>query len=61
MLNHPDQQVQYIFTTLEAQRDSLMVENGNLAAEVKRLTDMLSAAVPVEPPADDTQVDAPAN
>lgn len=37
MLSHPDPQVQYIFATLESQRDNLMVENGNLAAQIKKL------------------------
>jgi hypothetical protein len=37
MLNHPDPQVQYIFASLESQRDNLLIENGNLAAEIARL------------------------
>ncbi len=55
MLNHPDPQMQYILATLEAQRDNLMVENGQLAGENAKLRKQLaelSPSVPSEPQAE---------
>jgi len=43
MLNHPDTAVQYILTTLENQRDNLMLENGNLSARVKDLESQIGS------------------
>jgi regulator of replication initiation timing len=45
MLNHPDIQVQYIFASLEAQRDNLLVENGNMAAELAKLRQQLESPI----------------
>lgn len=56
MLNHPDVQVQYVFTTLENQRDNLMIENGNLSARIQELEAQLGIRAP-ETPA--PQEDAP--
>jgi cell division protein FtsB len=50
MLNHPDVQLQYILTTLENQRDNLMIENGNLSARNKELEARVAA---LEPPKED--------
>ncbi len=58
MLNHPDPQVQYIFATLESQRDNLLIENGNLAAEVVALRKQLE---PVPPEPVQEAQEAPAN
>lgn len=63
MLNHPDPQIQYIFTTLENQRDNLMVENGNLLAQLKALTPEPVVEVSAEPPAEVSEAveETPAN
>jgi hypothetical protein len=50
MLNHPDVQLQYILTTLENQRDNLMIENGKLSARNKELEAIVAA---LEPPKED--------
>lgn len=57
MLNHPDTAVQYILTTLENQRDNLMLENGNLTARIKELESQREAQVesPLESPADSAE------
>ena len=58
MLSHPDPQVQYIISTLESQRDNLMIENGALAA---RLKEMEAAVGQPEPPKDVVPDELPAN
>lgn len=54
MLSHPDPQIQYIFSALENQRDSLMIENGTLAARIKAMEEAAAADAqqPVAPPKD---------
>ena len=50
MLNHPDKEIQYIFTSLESQRDNLMIENANLSKKVAELQDALVAAAQYQQP-----------
>lgn len=43
MITSPDVQTNYIFQTLQDQRDTLMVVNGTLTARVKELESQLEA------------------
>lgn len=60
MLNHPDTAVQYILTTLENQRDNLIIENGNLTARVKELEVFEPKTQPIEVSAEEAPAESEA-